>query len=123
MMAEKNGQYTSSKTTESTYRPRHAPTADTNIYYPESDGKPMAETERHRDGMIGAIQTLSRHYIDASDVCVSGNLMMYHEEGKDGLTDGYWTMFGDFEYQNIIDPDRKELVKRFWNASKMSILV
>lgn len=82
MMADKNGQLISSKSTESTYRPRYAPTADTDIYYPESDGKPMAETERHRDCLIWSIQTLSLHYIDDKDACVSGNMMMYYEEGN-----------------------------------------
>ncbi len=81
-MAGKNGQFTPSKTTDSTYRPRYAPTTDTDIYYPESDGKPMAETERHRDCLISSIQTLSLHYIDDKDTCVSGNMMMYYEEGN-----------------------------------------
>ena len=82
MTADKNGQLTSSKKTESTYRPRYAPTADTDIYYPESDGKPMAETERHRDCLIWSIQTLSLYYKDDKDTCVSGNMMMYYEEGN-----------------------------------------
>ena len=81
-MADKNGQFTPSKSTESTYRPRYAPTADSDIYYPESDGQPMAETERHRDCLIWSIQTLSLHYIDDKDTCVSGNMMMYYEEGN-----------------------------------------
>ncbi len=81
-MADKNGQFTPSKSTESTYRPRYAPTTDTNIYYPESDGQSMAETERHRDCLIWSIQTLSLHYIDDKDTCVSGNMMMYYEEGN-----------------------------------------
>ena len=81
-MVDKNGQLTSTSKTNTTYPTRYAPTADSDIYYPESDGKPMAETERHRDCLIRSIQTLSLHYIDDKDACVSGNMMMYHEEGN-----------------------------------------
>ncbi len=51
------------------------------IFYPESDGKPMAETEVHRDLMIDFIQMLKHHYRDREDVCISGNMFMYYEEG------------------------------------------
>ncbi len=52
------------------------------VEYPTSDGKPMAETEIHRDDMIDLIQTLQHHYADAPMVCVSGNMLMYYEEGN-----------------------------------------
>ena len=50
------------------------------IFYPESDGKPMAETEIHRDLMIDFIQILKDYFI-AEDVCVSGNMFIYYVEG------------------------------------------
>ncbi len=50
------------------------------IFYPESDGKPMAETEIHRDLMIDFIQILKDYFIN-EDVCVSGNMFMYYVEG------------------------------------------
>ena len=52
------------------------------IFYPESDGKPMAETEAHRDLMIDFIQMLKYHFRKRNDVCVSGNMLMYYEEGN-----------------------------------------
>jgi Uma2 family endonuclease len=52
------------------------------IYYPESDGKPMAETDTHRDQMTDLILTLKDFYHDAPDVYVSGNLLIYYEEGN-----------------------------------------
>ena len=55
--------------------------APTSIY-PESDGKPMAETEYHRDIMIDFIQMLKHHFRNIDDAYVSGNLMMYYEEGN-----------------------------------------
>ena len=52
------------------------------IDYPETDGQPMAETPAHRDVMIDAIQVLQRHFAHRPDVYVSGNMMMYYEEGE-----------------------------------------
>ena len=52
------------------------------VTYPTSDGKPMAETEIHRDDMIDLIQTLQHHFADAPLVCVSGNMLMFYEEGN-----------------------------------------
>ena len=49
------------------------------ILYPESDGKPMAETDTHRDLITDCIQTLKRHYREEPDVYVSGNLLVYYE--------------------------------------------
>lgn len=52
------------------------------IIYPESDGKPMAETDRHRNLMVDFIFLLKDHFEDVNDVYVSGNLLMYYEEGN-----------------------------------------
>jgi Uma2 family endonuclease len=50
--------------------------------YPTSDGKPMAETERHRDLMLDLIKTLKHHWRDQPRICVSGNLLVYYERGN-----------------------------------------
>jgi Uma2 family endonuclease len=52
------------------------------IEYPTSDGKPMAETDLHREDMIDAIQALQDHFADRPRVYVSGNLLLYYEEGN-----------------------------------------
>ena len=52
------------------------------VVYPESDGKPFAETEYYRDIMIDFIQMLKHYFRDVDDVHVSGNLLMYYEEGN-----------------------------------------
>lgn len=49
--------------------------------YPSSDGKPMAESDFHRDEMIYLIQALGAFYRDVPDVYVSGNLLLYYVEG------------------------------------------
>ncbi len=50
------------------------------IDYPSSDGKPMAESDLHRDWMITNIQRLKRYY-RGRRVYVSGNLLIYYQEG------------------------------------------
>ena len=52
------------------------------IEYPTGDGKPMAETDVHRDDMIGVIDTLRYHFTDDPNVYISGNLLLYYEEGN-----------------------------------------
>lgn len=51
------------------------------IEYPESDGKPMAETDAHRDLMMQLIDSLRWRYRDEPGVYVSGNLLLYYVEG------------------------------------------
>lgn len=52
------------------------------IIYPESDGKPMAETDTHLLVMIEVIQMLRDHVADDPSIYVSGNLLLYYEEGN-----------------------------------------
>lgn len=51
------------------------------VYYPESDGKPMAETDTHRDIMVYLIEALRDFFRDDPQVYVAGNLFVYYEEG------------------------------------------
>ena len=55
-------------------------TRDT-IVYPESDGKPMAESDLHREIMVWIIQLLQRFFA-GQQVYVSGNLLIYYEKGN-----------------------------------------
>src|SRR5262245_17691159 len=50
--------------------------------YPTSDGKPMAETDIHRDLMQELIQTLKAYYAEQDRVYVSGNLLLFYEKGN-----------------------------------------
>ena len=50
--------------------------------YPETDGKPMAETDIHRDLMIELIEQLKTHFQDDPEVYVSGNMLLYYEQGN-----------------------------------------
>ena len=51
------------------------------VDYPTGDGKPMAETDVHRDDMVDMIQMLKDHFAQERDVYVSGNLLMFYVEG------------------------------------------
>jgi Uma2 family endonuclease len=50
--------------------------------YPTSDGRPMAETDFHRQLMTALIETLEDWYAASPDTYVSGNLLLFYEEGN-----------------------------------------
>lgn len=50
--------------------------------YPTSDGKPMAETDLHRDLMNELIETLKLWFAADPSVYVSGNLLVFYEKGN-----------------------------------------
>jgi Uma2 family endonuclease len=54
-------------------------TAD--IDYPDGDGKPMAETPRHRQNMTDLIETLEVWLADDPMAYVSGNMLLYYVRG------------------------------------------
>lgn len=51
------------------------------IFYPESDGEPMAETEVHLFETIYAIEALRQRFAEADNVYVGGNLFFYYQAG------------------------------------------
>lgn len=52
------------------------------IDYPTSDGKPMAETDVHRQIMMDLIAMLQARFAADPMVYVSGNLLLFYEEGN-----------------------------------------
>ena len=52
------------------------------IDYPDSDGKPMGETDVHVQELTNLLQMLQIRYRDAQDVHVAGNSFIYYEEGN-----------------------------------------
>jgi len=66
------------------------------VIYPESDGKPMAETDIHRKLMTDIIETLDNYFKELDDVYVSGNLLLYYEEGypKKSVAPDVFVVFG-----------------------------
>ena len=53
----------------------------THVNYPESDGKPMGETDEHRRRMVEHIEVLEDFY-QGQRVYVSGDLLVYYEQGN-----------------------------------------
>jgi Uma2 family endonuclease len=49
--------------------------------YPTSDGRPMAETDHHRELMFDLIKTLQARYADNPMIYVSGNLLVFYVRG------------------------------------------
>jgi Uma2 family endonuclease len=49
-------------------------------YLPESDGSPMAETDRHRKLMIGLLHALAEHFRNKRRVYVSGDIFVYYRD-------------------------------------------
>ena len=52
------------------------------IHYPSSDGKPMAENDAQRNAIMYGIGALTRRFRNRRDVYVSGDLLIYYEEGN-----------------------------------------
>ncbi len=55
--------------------------AAADVYYPESDGQPVAETDVHRTLMFELIGMLQAFFRADPHVYISGNLFVYYQEG------------------------------------------
>ena len=69
------------ETSSNALRTSYAPT-ETADHYPESDGKPMAETDLHIEAIFRMRSIFRGYYADTPDVYISGNLMMYYEDTR-----------------------------------------
>lgn len=58
------------------------PSAQREIDYPTSDGRPMGETDLHRQDMMDVIATLQARFAADPMAYVSGNLLLYYERGN-----------------------------------------
>ena len=63
------------------YQIPYARTDESDIY-PELDGEPLAETERHLREIFRMLDILGTHFAEISDVYVWSNMMMYYEKGN-----------------------------------------
>ncbi|MBI2191871.1 MAG: hypothetical protein HYU36_07800 [Planctomycetes bacterium] len=52
------------------------------IHCPESDGRPMAETDPHRENMTAPLHALKQYFRSEPEVYEAGNLLLYYEEGN-----------------------------------------
>ncbi len=68
----------------------------TELEYPSSDGKPLAESDVHINLLIDLRLRLREWFVDRNDVYVGSNMMVYHVEGaprKSLAPDGF-VVFG-----------------------------
>jgi Uma2 family endonuclease len=83
------------------------------IEYPDSDGKPMAESDTHRDVMADAlIFPLKEYYRQRSDVYVTGNLLLYYQKGNPRVrvAPDVFVVFGV--------PNRERRTYKLWEEGK-----
>jgi Uma2 family endonuclease len=87
------------------------------VEYPESDGKPMGETELHRDEMVDAIEALKRRYRLDPNVYLGGNLFFYYEEGTPAavFAPDVFVIFGV--------PKRRRRVYKLWEEKRVPSFV
>ena len=52
------------------------------VHYPESDRRPMGETEVHMRELLDLFATLDQRFRDRSDVYVGGDILLYYVEGQ-----------------------------------------
>jgi Uma2 family endonuclease len=52
------------------------------VHYPESDGKPMGETEIHIREIIYLFEALDEHLREVPDVYVGADMLLYYVEGN-----------------------------------------
>ncbi len=57
------------------------PLRQDDVFYPESDGLPMGETELHRDEIIYLIEAFQQRFRGEPNVYVGGNLFIYYRRG------------------------------------------
>ena len=50
--------------------------------YPSSDGKPLAENDWQLEAILSSVDILRAHFGERPDVYVSGDLLVYYEEGN-----------------------------------------
>ena len=87
------------------------------VKYPSWDGRPMAENDWQLHAMIDAITVLERYFEDRPDVYVSGDLLIYYEEGnpKARAAPDVFVVFGV--------PKRKRPTYLLWKEEKVPAFV
>lgn len=58
---------------------------DPDIYYPSSDGEPLAESDLQFKPLTESVHALRQRYRDRSDVYVAGNMLMYYRMNDNGV--------------------------------------
>jgi Uma2 family endonuclease len=57
------------------------PLRQDDVFYPESDGQPMGETQLHRNEIVYLIDAFEQRFVAEDDVYVGGDLLLYYRQG------------------------------------------
>jgi Uma2 family endonuclease len=87
------------------------------IYYPESDGKPVGETDFHVAALFYLWQALRWHFRNAPDVYVAGNMLFYYEEGNVAA----FRVPDVFVVKGVVKEDRR--VYKLWEEQEAPCVV
>ena len=92
----------------------HTPTAPNSVEYPTRDGKPMAETDKHRRLMSYVIDALTVYLADRRLAYVSGNNFVFWKEGdtKARISPDGYVVFG-------ISPDARDSYKAWEEGGRL----
>ena len=84
-------------------RPHSVPPIE-DEFYPSSDGQPMAENDWQLRAIIDAVSELLLYFKHRPDVYVSGDLLIYHEEGNPGarVAPDVFVVFGAARHKRTI---------------------
>lgn len=80
--------------------------------YPSSDGLPLAENDWQLEAILDAVGVLRNRYLDRPDIYVSGDLLIYYEEGspRKSVAPDVFVVFGAAK--------RKRNVYKLWEEPK-----
>ena len=80
--------------------------------YPSSDGLPLAENDWQLWAILGTVDVLHRHFEGQPDIYVSGDLLIYYEEGNPAksVAPDVFVVFGA--------PDHSRMTYKLWEEPK-----
>lgn len=67
------------------FESQHTPTSKPEIYYPETDGKPLGETEWHVRAILQLFGALDYFFRRATDVYIAADMLLYYEQGESSV--------------------------------------
>jgi len=103
--------------TQITTPPRQVMLDDSHIYYPDTDGEPMAESDFQYKYLVYCRNALELHFQADPQIYVSGNLMIYYEKGspRKSISPDVFVTFGIPKYDRPI--------YKTWEEGKMADVV
>ena len=94
------------------HRPALSALSPVTVEYPSCDGKPLAENDAQLAAILYGISVLRTHFAERPDVYVSGDLLVYYEEGdpRASVAPDVFVVFGV--------EDRERMNYKVWEEGK-----